>query len=113
MSIIDFRSLQRDFFKNKELLFTAPSSIVEYLSDMDKVYVLVNSDELSSDRNVFCYCLDGKLLWQVEEMYKLHDRNYFTSIYFQDNELYSYNRNGVEARIDRITGKYLKTEFIK
>lgn len=113
MTCSNYNFFHKNFYKKDKLLFISPSSIIKYLSDIDKIYVLINSDELSSDRNVFGYNEEGELLWQVEEMYKLHDRNYFTSIYFQDNELFAYNKNDVEVIIDKLTGKFLNTELIK
>jgi len=65
------------------------------------------------DRNIICLDLNGNSLWQVEEMYKLHARNYFSSIYFKDNGLFAYNVNGVEVRIYKSNGKFLSSESIK
>lgn len=78
--------------------------------DESRIYVL--TDEDFSDRNVFCYVGD-KLLWQIEGTPKLHHRNYYTSIYMNDSELYAYCKNGIEAVIDKQTGKILSSELIK
>ena len=78
--------------------------------DNDRKYVLMVADQ--SERNVFCYKGD-KLLWQIEEPPKLHHRNCYTSIYLQGDSLYAYSQNGVEAVIDKNTGKILSSELIK
>ena len=94
------------------LIYTSKSSNKpkQTLTENDKTYIL--KEPIDSDRNIYCY-KSGQQIWQIEEAPKLHARNYFTSIYIKDNDLYAYCTNGVEALVSKETGKFLKTELIK
>jgi hypothetical protein len=105
--------LNKNFLVSGRLIFTAPGNILKYITDSDRIYVLVDNTHLGSDRNVFSYDMNGSLLWQVDEIDKLHSRNYFTSIYIKSNDLYAYNINGLEAVIDKLTGKILDKTLIR
>ena len=80
------------------------------LADEDRIYVLTEPTE--SDRNIYCYESE-KQIWQIEEAPKIHARNYFTSVYMRDNDLYAYCINGIEVLVNKDSGKFLKTELIK
>ena len=80
------------------------------ITEGERTYVLTEPED--SDCNIYCY-ESGKIIWQIEEAAKLHARNYFTSIYVKGSELYAYCANGIEAHINKDTGKFLGTELIK
>jgi hypothetical protein len=84
--------------------------MTQTLNDEDRMYVLTEPKD--SDRNIYCYKL-GKQIWQIEEAPKIHSRNYFTSVYMRDSDLYAYCINGIEVLVNKDSGKFLKTELIK
>lgn len=96
------------------LLLTAPAPIESFLVDETFIIVLVGSSLDTKDRNVYCYGLNGNLLWQVDQPDEIHISNYFTSIYFSsNNELKAFSKNGVEYTLDNENGNILKSELIK
>jgi len=80
------------------------------LADEDRMYVLTEPKD--SDRNISCF-KSGRQIWQIEAAPKIHARNYFTSVYMRDNDLYAYCINGIEVLVSKDSGKFLKTELIK
>ena len=65
-------------------------------------------------RNIYCYNFNGQLKWQVENPDKIYPTNYYTSIYFSDdNKLQAYSKNGVEYTLNEEDGIILKKELIK
>ena len=92
---------------------TVITEILDSNIEPKRKYVLADPKILQSDRNILCFDLMGNRLWQVEEMYKFHSRNDFTSIYMVNDNLFAYCRNGVEAMTDKDNGKFLTTELIK
>lgn len=66
-----------------------------------------------NNENVYSYDLDGKQLWQIENLNLFHKNHYYTSIYFQDSKFYLYNLCGVEVKINPETGEVLSKELIK
>lgn len=74
------------------------------------MYVLI--DPKDSDRNIYCYQSEIQI-WQIEEAPKIHSRNYFTSVYMRDDDLYAYCINGIEVLVNKDNGKILKSELIK
>lgn len=63
--------------------------------------------------NVYCYDFSGKELWQIEDLNLIHEKYDYTGLYFQESDLYLYNRCGVEVKINPESGKVLSTELIK
>ncbi|WP_157208257.1 hypothetical protein [Mariniflexile maritimum] len=109
-----FHKYNNNFFINNKLLIEVPALIKNFLIINDLIILLIDSDELKDDKNIICYNLKGKLIWQIGEVSKLHDRNYFTSIYInKNNELQAYNLNGVEVTINIKNGSIIKKELIK
>jgi hypothetical protein len=103
-------------YYNGDQIFVAESDIEKFLvfnNNMEFIIVLVDAAKLKTDRNIFCYGLDTKLKWQIPEPDKLHNENYYTSIYLSDGNLYAYNINGVEVIIDKQTGNILSKQLIK
>ena len=101
------------FFEDNNLLIKTPAKIKNFLVISNLIILLINSDDFKDDRNILCYTLEGKLKWQIEEITKLHFRNYYTSIYLNNNDFKAYNLNGIEATIDLNTGMILSKELIK
>jgi hypothetical protein len=83
------------------------------ISDDQRTYVLFDYHEIHSEENVFCFAHNGEQLWQIEPMDRLHVLNYFTSIFFNQNDLFAFCINGVEVKLDKVTGKFLSKELIK
>ena len=83
------------------------------ISDGRLIFALFDYQKINSQQNIFGFSLDGHQVWQIEEADKLHALNVFTSVYFIDNDLYAYCRNGVEMKLDKNTGKALSKELIR
>jgi hypothetical protein len=102
------------FSHNNTLLISAKSSIKDFLIINDLIVLLLDSDDFDSDQNIFGYNLDGIIRWQISEISKLHKRNYFTSIYInKKDELLAYNKNGIEATINKDNGEIIMSELIR
>jgi hypothetical protein len=96
------------------LLIEAPALINDFLIINNLIVLLLDSGDFIDDKNIFCYSFEGKFKWQIAEMPKLHVRNYFTSIYVnENNDLQAYNKNGVEVTINMNDGTFLKKELIR
>lgn len=100
-------------YHDKPLLYAAAHIDKELVLE-DSILVLLNTDSLKSDRNIFCYDFKGDLKWQIPEPDKLQANNYYTSIYLTgEGILMAYNINGVEVTIDKQTGAILDKQLIK
>lgn len=96
------------------LLFTANAEIIDFLVLEDLVILLLDSNKLRSDRNIFCYGLDTRIKWQIPPTDKLHVENYYTSLYLSDDRrLKAYNVNGIEVTLDKSNGVIINKELIK
>jgi hypothetical protein len=106
-------------YSNKELFIdgclflTAKAKIECCLLDDDLVILLLDGEGFGNDRNIFCYNLNKILKWQIEDPVRLHERNYYTSIYFNGDILQAYNKNGLEVTINKRSGEILDKELIK
>lgn len=103
-------------FYNGNQVIEAESDIEKFLvlsDDMELIIILVNATKLRTDRNIFCYDLKSILKWQIPEPDKLHNENYYTSIYLFDGNLYANNINGIEVSVDKQTGRILSKQLIK
>ena len=103
-------------FSNDSLLIESPALIKNFLIIKNLVILLIDSNELKDDKNIFCYNLNGKFIWQIKEVpiLPLHTRNYFTTIYFNEKDGFqAYNLNGVETTINLNNGEIVKKELIK
>ena len=102
------------YFDKDKVLFTTKAKIQSHLVLTNSIIVLVNADELSSDRNIFGYDAGGFLKWQIPAPDVLHSQYYYTSIYLSPSkELQAYSKNGVEVTIDVETGEIIHKELIK
>jgi hypothetical protein len=92
-----------------------PRKVVQSKQLENLVIILTDYNENNkvNNENVYCYDVDGNELWQIEDLNLFHEEHYYTSIYFQDSELYIYNFCGVEVKIVAETGKVLSKELIK
>ena len=77
------------------------------------IVLLVEPNSLFGDQNIICCNLGKIIIWQIADIVKLQEKNYYTSIYLQDQKLYGYNINGVEVTIDVNTGNILTKELIR
>lgn len=92
---------------------SAPATIILCLVIDVFIILLLDPDELKADANIYCYDIQGNLLWIVKP-FVWNDRSYFTSIYvMNDLNFYAYSIIGVEAKIDYKTGEILSSELIK
>jgi hypothetical protein len=99
---------------NQDVIFAAPASITEFLIIGENIIVLVTGNQITGDRNIYCYEINGNLKWQVENPDNIHSTNYYTSIYLSnDNELQAYSKNGIEYTLNADNGTFLKKELIK
>jgi hypothetical protein len=115
---MDIKTFHNDniFYFNDSLLVEAPALITKFLIIKNFVILLIDSNELRDDKNIFCYSLKGQFEWQIREVPKLpsHTRNYYTSIYVnENNDLQAYNLNGVEVTINLSNGEIIKKELIR
>ena len=100
--------------QNEKIIFIAPASIEDFVIKGENIIVLVISNLITGDSNVYCYDFNGELKWQIPPADKLHFTNYYTSIYLSnDNELQAYSKNGVEYTLNERNGSILKKELIK
>ena len=111
----NFNIIENKLLYNGKQVVTTKSVIEFFLvvSEYELIIVLVNAAKLKSDRNIFCYGFDEELKWQIPEPDKLHNDNYYTSIYLSDGNLSAYNINGVEVTIDKHNGRILNKQLIK
>lgn len=109
----NFEIRNGQLYQGNELYITSNGIIQDFLIFNNRVVLLFDPESIGSDRNVFCYDFDKNLIWQVEEPYKIHERNYYNSIYVRDNKLCIYSDNGFELTVDAQTGVTLDHKFIR
>jgi len=100
-------------YRNSKQFLVLPSDIEKILLYEELIVILIKSNELVNNRNIFCYDVNGAFLWQIPNAVELHSRNDFTGVYVQDENLYAYNRNGVEYKIEKNTGNFLGSQLIR
>ena len=110
---MNFHTQEMFLYKDGELFLSLPAIIKSYLIFNNTIVLLVANNPVVGEQNVFCYDILGDLKWQVPKPFKLHSENYFTSIYFQESELYAYSISGVEYLLDKETGNIINSQLIK
>lgn len=103
---------ERFLYKDNEL-FSLPEIIKALLVFKNNIVLLVANSPTVDEQNVFCYDISGHLKWQVPKPVTIHSENYFTSIYFQESELYAYSISGVEYHLEKETGNIIDSQLIK
>ena len=63
--------------------------------------------------NVYAVDGEGRMLWRVQEFEFPHGRSPYTGAYVLPDGLALYNRCGVEALVDPVTGRILRSDFIR
>jgi hypothetical protein len=110
----NYKVNQYRFYIDDMLLINAPSVIEKFLILDTKIILLLQEKILENDKNIYCFDFKGNFLWIVSDVIKLHDKNYFTNMYInENNELMAYNLNGTEVTIDVDTGRIIKAELIR
>lgn len=102
-------------FKDSFFFVKAKYTIIEILPiyQANILIILYNGIEVSDDRNIECYNIDGEFLWKVDAPLAHHERNYYNKIYMIDNELVAYNDNGHQNTLDKRNGEVNKSFLIK
>ena len=93
-----------------ELKYSVKSSLI--ISDM--IFLVLNiPSEHFENRNVVCYNMDGKLIWNI--IAGEYPREYcpVTGISEIDNQLVVYRRCGIEEVINIESGVIISSELIK
>jgi len=92
----------------------APAAIDQCLVIDGFIVLLLNTEELKSRSNIYCYDISGSLKWVIEPLNNIKEWDYYTSIYIlNDLCLYAYNIRGIEVKLDYINGQILSEELIK
>ncbi len=109
--------IERILNKYTKVLLRINGEIEKILPIDDKFIILLKPNEHIGNRNVFCYDVDGNLLWQIPfpvivPGHSGHSSD-FTGIYLRGTELYAYQRSGIEYHLDKISGLILRFELIK
>lgn len=63
-------------------------------------------------RNIYKCDADGNVLWQVGK-YKTSPVSTFVSIYIENGNLFGYNFDGGEYKIDQETGEVISSQLIR
>jgi hypothetical protein len=101
------------FYREEDLILTTDYPIIQFVVINDLIVLLYDYNIINNE-NIFGYDFDGGLKWRIEKITKIHNENYFTSIYSNDNkELLGYNVNGIEVTINKNNGHILHKELIK
>jgi hypothetical protein len=89
--------------------------ILDYAEIDAIIVVLTNPLEYQkmNNENVYAFNFEGEQLWQIEDIDLLHNEHPYTSIFLKEEELYAYNRCGVEVKIVAETGQVVSTELVK
>lgn len=92
-----------------------PHDILHYAEIDSIIVVLTNPLEYQkmNNENVYAFNFEGEQLWQIEDLDLLHNEHPYTSIFLKEEELYAYNRCGVEVKIVAETGQVISTELVK
>ena len=94
-----------------------PIKIREALQFKDRVLVLLApKGKLTPDRNILCYDLHGKLIWEVEEFRPdlVNEGRIYSDIWIEkDERIIAYNTRGFDVEVDLATGKISNFEFAK
>ena len=98
----------------EKLVYTFLYGINNYLIYDNKIIVLLSvPDQVSYNENIFCFNLDGNLLWQVARANEHNKICPFTGISINNNKFTPYKSCGILCIVDVNTGKILSSEFIK
>lgn len=109
----EFEITGKNLYYKGNLLLSINNLIKDVLAVDGFIILLLEYNSTDKEANIWCYTYNKEPLWQICEPDKLHDVNYYTSIYLRDNKLCAYNINGIEVTIDERTGEILNKELIK
>ena len=77
------------------------------------IVVLDPGPSRAMPENVYALNAEGRVVWRVQRFEFPRGRTPYTGAYEVAGELALFNQSGVEAFIDRSTGRILRTELVR
>ena len=101
----------------KDIPVVFPYPIVQVLSFSDMLIVRIEPTVQSCfNENVYGVSFTGKILWQVDKTKHIYDDSPYTGIKLSKDEedyITLYNWDGLDLKINRLTGKMISTTYKK
>jgi len=113
MKYISFDFGDCNLYLNQVFFLETTGKITKVLFVEDLIFLLLEPNHATGQRNVVCYNFSKAYKWAIEPPPDLPGTYGYSSIYFRDDKFCAYTNTGIEVNVDPNTGKIIDSEFIK